>query len=172
MWQVFPDHILHPKHSELQLQMECVVYHRPSRHGQITDPVQLKLCLSHKRRLASNADIGFYCVNIMTTSFSPPERIVWTIMSGIITVTRLMSSLGIKDHWVKWIYFYLWFIHTLYAKRTRWNYMYIYFIAKKRKFLKVDRGIYFKSCVLKLTDIRLKKKTSLFPVGRAHFVSP
>ena len=24
---------------------------------------------------------------------------------------------------------------------------------KKRKFLKVDRGIYFKSCVLKLTDI-------------------
>ena len=23
----------------------------------------------------------------------------------------------------------------------------------KRKFLKVDRGIYFKSCVLKLTDI-------------------
>ena len=31
--------------------------------------------------------------------------------------------------------------------------MYIDFIAKKRKFLKVDRGIYFKSCVLKLTDI-------------------
>ena len=31
--------------------------------------------------------------------------------------------------------------------------MYIYFIAKKRKFLKVDHGIYFKSCVLKLTDI-------------------
>ena len=40
--------------------------------------------------------------------------------------------------------------------------MYIYFIAKKqkqkqtktkRKFLIVDRGIYFKSCVLKLTDI-------------------
>ena len=25
----------------------------------------------------------------------------------------------------------------------------IYFIAKKRKFLKVDRGIYFKSCVFK-----------------------
>ena len=25
---------------------------------------------------------------------------------------------------------------------TRWNYMYIYFIANKRKFLKVDRGIY------------------------------
>ena len=24
---------------------------------------------------------------------------------------------------------------------------------KKRKFLKVDRGIYFRSCVLKLTDI-------------------
>ena len=24
---------------------------------------------------------------------------------------------------------------------------------KKRKFLKVDRGIYFKSCILKLTDI-------------------
>ena len=24
---------------------------------------------------------------------------------------------------------------------------------KNRKFLKVDRGIYFKSCVLKLTDI-------------------
>ena len=125
--------------------------HRPSRHGQTTDPVQLKLCSSHKRRLASNADVGFYCVNIMTTSFSSPERIVWTIMSGIITVTRLMSSLGIKDQWVKWIY--LWFIHTLYAKRTRWNYMYIYFIAKKRKFLKVDCGIYFKSCVLKLTDI-------------------
>ena len=125
--------------------------HRQSRHGQTTDPVQLSLCLSHKRRLTSNADMGFYCVNIMTTSFSSPERIVWTIMSGIITVTRLMSSLGINDHWVKWIY--LWFIHTLYAKRTRWNYMYIYFIAKKRKFLKVDRGIYFKSCVLKLTDI-------------------
>ena len=85
---------------------------------------QKTLCLSHKRRLASNTDVGFYCVNIMTTSFSSPERIVWTIMSGIITVTRLMSSLGIKDHWVKWIY--LWFIHTLYAKRTRWNYMYIY----------------------------------------------
>ena len=31
--------------------------------------------------------------------------------------------------------------------------MYIYFIAKKCKFLKVDRGIYFKSRVLKLTDI-------------------
>ena len=31
--------------------------------------------------------------------------------------------------------------------------MYIYFIAKKCKFLQVDRGIYFKSCVLKLTDI-------------------
>ena len=31
--------------------------------------------------------------------------------------------------------------------------MYIYFIAKKRKFLKVNRGIYFRSCVLKLTDI-------------------
>ena len=32
--------------------------------------------------------------------------------------------------------------------------MYIYFIAKKCKFLKVDDcGIYFKSCVLKLTDI-------------------
>ena len=31
--------------------------------------------------------------------------------------------------------------------------MYIYFIAKKCKFLKVGRGIYFKSCVLKLTDI-------------------
>ena len=31
--------------------------------------------------------------------------------------------------------------------------MYIYFIAKKRKFLKVDQGIYFKSCVLKLADI-------------------
>ena len=31
--------------------------------------------------------------------------------------------------------------------------MYIYVIAKKRKFLKVDRGFYFKSCVLKLTDI-------------------
>ena len=30
--------------------------------------------------------------------------------------------------------------------------MYIYFIAKKRKFLKVDCGIYFKSC-LKVTDI-------------------
>ena len=74
--------------------------HRSSRHGQTTDPVQLKLCLFHKRRLASNADVGFYCVNIMTTSFSSPERIVWTIMSGIITVTRLMSSLGIKDHWV------------------------------------------------------------------------
>ena len=134
------------------LSMDNADNHRPSRHGQTTDPVQLKLCLSHKRRLASNADVGFYCVNIMTTSFSSPERIVWTIMSGIITVTRLMSSLGIKDHWVKWIY--LWFIHTLYAKRTRWNYMYIYFIAKKkRKFLKVDRGIYFKSCVLKLTDI-------------------
>ena len=116
-----------------------------SRHGQTTDPVQLKLCLSHKRRLASNVDVGFYCVNIMTTSFSSPERIVRTIMSGIITVTRLMSSLGIKDHWVKWIY--LWFIHTLYAKRTRWNYMYIYFITKKCKFLKVDRGIYLKSCV-------------------------
>ena len=100
--------------------------HRPSRHEQTTDPVQLKLCLSHKRRLASNADVGFYCVNIMTTSFSSPERIVWTIMSGIITVTRLMSSLGIKDHRI-----YLWFIHTLYAKRTRWNYIYIYFIAKK-----------------------------------------
>ena len=119
-------------------------------HGQTTDPLQLKLCLSHKRRLASNADMGFYCVNIMTKSFSSPERIVWTIMSGIITVTRLMSSLGIKDHWVKWIY--LWFIYTLYAKRTQWNYMYIYFIAKKCKFLKGDRGIYFKSCVLKLTD--------------------
>ena len=26
-------------------------------------------------------------------------------------------------------------------------------LQKKRKFLKVDRGIYFKSCVLKLTDI-------------------
>ena len=50
--------------------------HRPSRHGQTTDPVQLKLCLSHKRRLASNADVGFYYVNIMTTSFSSPERIV------------------------------------------------------------------------------------------------
>ena len=130
---------------------ELALNHRLSRHGQTTDPVQLKLCLSHKRRLASNADVGFYCVNIMTTSFLSPERILWTIMSGIITVTRLMSSLGIKDHWVKWIY--LWFIHTLFAKRTRWNYMYIYFIAKKRKFLKVDRGIYFKSCVLKLTDI-------------------
>ena len=71
--------------------------HRPSRHGQTTDPVQLKLCLSHKRRIASNADVGFYCVNIiMTTSFSSPERIVWMIMSGIITVTRLMSSLGIN----------------------------------------------------------------------------
>ena len=52
------------------------MYHRPSRHGQTADPVQLKLCLSHKRRLASNADVGFYCVNIMTTSFSSPERIV------------------------------------------------------------------------------------------------
>ena len=31
--------------------------------------------------------------------------------------------------------------------------MYIYFIAKKGKFLKVDRGIYFKSCALRLTDI-------------------
>ena len=33
--------------------------------------------------------------------------------------------------------------------------MYIYFITKKkkRKFLKVDRGIYFKSWVLKLTAI-------------------
>ena len=31
--------------------------------------------------------------------------------------------------------------------------MFIYFIAKKCKFLKADRGIYFKSCVLKLTDI-------------------
>ena len=91
-------------------------------------------CLSHKRRLASNADVGFYCINIMTTSFSSPERIEWTIMSGIITVTRLMSSLGIKDHWVKWIH--LWFIHTLYAKRTRWNYMYIYFIAKKTQIFK------------------------------------
>ena len=109
----------------------------------------------YKRRLASNADVGFYCVNIMTTSFSSPERIVWTIMSGIITVTRLMSSLGINHHWVKWIY--LWFIHMLYAKNTRWNYMYIYFIAKKRKFLNVDRGIYFKSCVLKLTDITKQK---------------
>ena len=125
------------------LSMDNADNHRPSRHGQTTDPVQLKLCLSHKRRLASNADVGFYCVNIMTTSFSSPERIVWTIMSGIITVTRLMSSLGIKDHWVKWIY--LWFIHTLYAKRTRWNYMYIYFIAKKHKFLKVDWKV-FKSC--------------------------
>ena len=104
------------------------------RHGQTTDPVQLKLCLSHKRRLASNAEVGFYCVNIMTTSFSSPERIVWTIMSGIITVTRLMSSLGIKNHWVKWIY--LWFIHTLYAKKTRWNYMYINFIAKKPQVFK------------------------------------
>ena len=73
-----------------------ISHYRPSRHGQTTDPVQLKLCLSHKRRLASNADVGFYCVNFMTTSFSSPERIVWTIMSGIITVTRLMSSLGLK----------------------------------------------------------------------------
>ena len=141
-------------HTQLRfvlLNLLAIQNHRPSRHGQTTDPVQLKLCLSHKRCLASNADVGFYCVNIMTTSFSSPERIVWTIMSGIITVTRLMSSLGIKDNWVKWIY--LWFIHTFYAKRTLWNYMYIYFIAKKRKFLKVDLGIYFKSCVLKLTDI-------------------
>ena len=115
-------------------QWKILCDHRPSRHEQTTDPVQLLLCLSHKRRLASNADMGFYCVNIMT-SFSSPGRIVWTIMSGIITVTRLMSSLGIKDHWVKWIY--LWFIHTFYAKRTRWNY------------IKVDRGIYFKSCVLR-----------------------
>ena len=106
---------------------------------------------SHKRRLASNADVGFYCVNIMTTSFSSPERIVWTIMSGIITVTRLMSSLGIKDHWVKWIY--LWFIHTLYAKGHGENTWIFISPAKKCKFLKVDPGIYFKSCVLKLTDI-------------------
>ena len=35
--------------------------------------------------------------------------------------------------------------------------MYIYFIAKKCKFLKVDRGIYFRSCVLKLTDITKQK---------------
>ena len=36
--------------------------------------------------------------------------------------------------------------------------MYIYFIAKKRKFLKVDRGIYFTSCVLKLTGITKQNK--------------
>ena len=38
---------------------------------------------------------------------------------------------------------------------TRWNYIFIS-LQKKRKFLKVDRGIYFKSCVLKLTDITKK----------------
>ena len=31
--------------------------------------------------------------------------------------------------------------------------LHVYFIAKKRKFFKVDRGIYYKSCVLQLTDI-------------------
>ena len=30
--------------------------------------------------------------------------------------------------------------------------MYIYFIAKKRKFLKVDRGIYFKGCRMGRSD--------------------
>ena len=138
------------------MQMYYLKYHlntrynqRPSRHGQTTDSVQLKLCLSHKRRLASNVDVGFYYVNIMT-SFSSPEMIVWTIMSGIITVTRLMSSLGIKDHWVKWIY--LWFIHTLYAKRTRWNYLYIISLQKTQVFKSWPWHL-FKSCVLKLTDI-------------------
>ena len=38
-------------------------------------------------------------------------------------------------------------------KDTMKLHMYIYFIAKKRMFLKVDCGIYFKSCVLKLSDI-------------------
>ena len=31
--------------------------------------------------------------------------------------------------------------------------VYLFHCKKKRKFLKVGRGIYFKSCVLKLTDI-------------------
>ena len=57
-------------------QLQSVRYHRPSRHGQTPDSVQLKICLSHKRHFASNTDVGFYCVNIMTTSFSSPERIV------------------------------------------------------------------------------------------------
>ena len=60
----------------IKLSVLTMFTHRPSRHRQTTDPVQLKLCLSHKRRLSSNADLGFYCVNIMTTSFSSPERIV------------------------------------------------------------------------------------------------
>ena len=62
-----------------------------------------------------------------------------------------MSSLEIKDHWVKWIY--LSFIHTLCIRKKDTVKLHVYFIAKKCKFLKVDHGIYFKSCVLKLTDI-------------------
>ena len=78
-WYVDSDtHITHSLEPVCNVikQLICVHNHRPSRHGQTTDPVQLKLCLSHKRRLASNPDVGFYCVNIMTTSFSSPERIV------------------------------------------------------------------------------------------------
>ena len=63
-----------------------------------------------------------------------------------------MSSLGIKDHLVKWIY--LWFIHSYVVRKKDTVKLHVYlFHCKKRKFLKVDRGIYFKSCVLKLTDI-------------------
>ena len=45
-------------------------------------------------------------------------------------------------------------IHSYVVHKTDTVKLHVYyFIAKKRKFLKVDRGIYFKSCVLKLTDI-------------------
>ena len=42
--------------------------------------------------------------------------------------------------------------------------VYLFHCKKKRKFLKVDRGIYFKSCVLKLTDINYQAQSA----GRSH----
>ena len=50
----------------------------------------------------------------------------------------------------------LYLIHSYVVRKKDTVQLHINFIAKKkkkRKFLKVDRGIYFKSCVLKLTDI-------------------
>ena len=45
-------------------------------------------------------------------------------------------------------------IHLYIVRKKDTVELHVYlFHCKKLKFLKVDRGIYFKSCVLKLTDI-------------------
>ena len=67
--------------------------HRKSRQ------ISLKMCLSQckdKKRLASNADMGYHS--------QLRKGLCEQYMREIITVTRLMSSLGIKHRWVKVIY--------------------------------------------------------------------